>query len=132
MTAVPSRNPAGLTLIAAGCFALAKASFAIGGLDNTLAAVWLPGGFAIAALVLFGLNMWPGVFAGALVGYSTTTGTIASGVIFATGHTLGAVVAALFTDRFARGRAAFEHPDTIFRFAAAAGLTATIDASLAA
>src|SRR5688572_24142366 len=109
MTATPSRNPAGLTLIAAACFALAKASFAVGGLDNTLAALWLPGGFAMAALVLFGVNMWPGVFAGALLGYSTTTGTIASGVIFATGHTIGAVVGAILTERIARGRAAFDH-----------------------
>jgi diguanylate cyclase (GGDEF)-like protein len=132
MRATPSRNPAGLTLIAAVCFGLAKASFAIGGLDQTLAAIWLPAGFAMAALVLFGVQMWPGVYAGALMGYSMTTGTLASGLIFATGDTLGAVVGAILVERLARGRTAFEHAETIFRFAAIAGLTATVNASLAA
>ena len=61
------------------------------GATALIAAVWLPGGFAIAALVLFGVNMWPGVFAGALVGYSTTTGTIASGVIFTSMKPAGSV-----------------------------------------
>src|SRR5689334_7816169 len=76
MQATSSRNPAGLTIICATYFALGKASFAVAGLTDSLAAIWLPGGFAIGVLVLFGVRMWPGVFAGALLAYSTTTGYV--------------------------------------------------------
>src|SRR5439155_1389638 len=77
-------------------------------LVNTSAtAVWPPTGIAIAALLLFGSRLWPGVLIGAfLVNVSTTYG-LGSSIGIAVGNTLEAVVAAMLVSRFAHGARAF-------------------------
>src|SRR5687767_15742287 len=122
MTAKVSRNPAGLAAVCAVYFALGLLGVAIGGFDGFRAAVWPPSGFALAALILFGARMWPGVFAGAALAYLTFTGVVSSSVTFAIGQTLEAVIGALLVDRFAHGQHVFEHPNSIFRFIALVGL----------
>ena len=62
--------------------------------------VWLPSGIAIAALLYFGLRVWPGVFLGAfLINISTDVSLlVASGI--ASGNTLEAVVASYLIMHF--------------------------------
>ena len=132
MTPKASRNPAGLAAVCAVHFALGKVGLAIGGY-GVLATVWPSSGFALAALVIFGVQMWPAVFAGAALAYITASGLISSSLTFAIGHTLEAVIGAVLIDRFARGARVFEDATTIFRFVVIAGLITTpISATLGA
>ena len=124
MTPKATRNPAGLAAVCAVHFALGKVGLAIGGY-GVLATVWPSSGFALAALVIFGVQMWPAVFAGAALAYITASGLISSSLTFAIGHTLEAVIGAVLIDRFARGQRVFEDAVTIFRFVVIAGLITT-------
>jgi len=128
-----SRNPAGLAAICIVHFALGGLAFQVGGAGDLLATVWPSSGFALAALVVFGVRYWPAVFAGAALTYLTATGAISSSLTFALGHTLEAVVGAALVERTAGGSRVFERPTTIFRFVVIAAFVATpISATLGA
>jgi len=75
-------------------FATAKFGLAINALHHFATLVWPPSGIAVAALLVFGPRLWPGVFLGALA-VNFLTGApwpVACGI--AVGNTLEAVVAA--------------------------------------
>jgi signal transduction histidine kinase len=94
-------------------------------------AVWLPTGFAMAALLLFGLRVVPAVFVGAFLVNVTTAGSVASSLGVAVGNTLEGVLAATLVERFAGGRAAFTSASGILRFAGlAAFLSTTVSATI--
>jgi len=61
--------------------------------------VWPPSGLALAALVIYGYRMWPGVFLGALAANLLTNepATVATGI--AIGNTLEAVIGAILVLR---------------------------------
>src|SRR5437660_53729 len=102
-----------------------KLGLSLAVVNSSTTAVWPPTGIAIAALLLFGVRLWPGVLLGAfLVNLSTTYG-IGSSIGVAVGNTLEAVVAARLVGRFASGPRAFERPYDVFKFAFLAGLLAT-------
>jgi anti-anti-sigma factor len=95
-------------------------------------AVWAPTGIALAALLILGYGVWPGIFAGAfLVNLTTagvnltTVGSVATSLGIATGNTLEALVGAFLVNQFAGGRNPFTRPVDVFRFAALAALAAT-------
>src|SRR5712664_2943433 len=71
-------------------------------------AVWPPTGIALAALLLLGYRVWPGIFLGAFLVNVTTEGTIATSLGIAVGNTLEGLTGAYLVNRFARGREAFE------------------------
>ncbi len=54
--------------------------------------VWAPTGIAIAALFLFGRNLWPAVALGALVANATSDASLAVSAAIAVGNTLEALV----------------------------------------
>src|ERR1700730_415701 len=123
-----SRVPADLTLIGM----LASVYFIAGKLGLTLAfvhasatAVWPPTGIALAAVLVFGYRVWPGILLGAFLVNITTEGTLATSLGIAVGNTLEGLLGAHLVNRFARGRDAFERAQDIVRFVALAGLVST-------
>src|SRR5213595_3901049 len=54
-------------------FAAAKFGLSLAFATKQVTAVWPPTGIALAALLLFGWRLWPGVFLGALVANATTS-----------------------------------------------------------
>jgi PAS domain S-box-containing protein len=117
--------------------ALAVAYFIAGKLGLKLAivhaqatAVWPPTGIALAALLLWGYRLWPGILIGAFLvnvttgGAITITQTLAS-IGIATGNTLEALLGAYLLNRFARGRRSFDRAQDIFAFAALTAMTST-------
>jgi integral membrane sensor domain MASE1 len=88
-------------------------------------AVWPPTGIALAALLILGSEVWPGVFLGAFVVNITTAGSLATSAGIAVGNTLEALVGCYLVNRFAYGCKAFSRAQNIFRFAALAGLVST-------
>ena len=88
-------------------------------------AVWPPTGIALAAFLILGTRVWPGVFLGAFLVNVTTAGTILTSLGIATGNTLEGLVGAYLVTRFANGRNAFERGPDTFRFAILAGTVGT-------
>lgn len=88
-------------------------------------AVWPPAGIALAALLILGYRVWPGVFLGAFLVNVTTAGTILTSLGIATGNTLEGLLGAYLVTRFANGRNAFERGTDTFKFAVLAGTVST-------
>src|SRR5438309_9622982 len=102
-----------------------KLGLSLAVVNSSTTAVWPPTGIAIAALLLFGVRLWPGVLVGAfLVNLSTTYG-IGSSIGVAVGNTLEAVVAARLVGRFASGTRVSERPHVRLQFALLAFVLAT-------
>src|ERR1043166_2668820 len=117
--------------LAAIYFCAGKFGLSLAFVNRSASAVWPPAGIALAALLLFGFRLWPGVFLGAFLVNMTTQGSWATSFGIAAGNTLEACLAAALTDRFARGRKAFERTQDIFRFFAFATLLgAAVSASI--
>jgi signal transduction histidine kinase/integral membrane sensor domain MASE1/CheY-like chemotaxis protein len=106
--------------VAAGKFGL---QFAF--LHDSATAVWAPTGIALAALLLYGLRLWPAILAGAFIVNLTTSGTLSSSLGIAIGNTLEAVVGAWLGNRFAGGRRAIDRAQDLFKLAFLAGVLAT-------
>ena len=88
-------------------------------------AVWPPTGITLAALLVFGYEVWPAIFVGAFLINLVTAGSIATSLGIASGNTLEGLVAAYLVNRFANGRLAFHRTMDTFRFALLAGLVST-------
>ena len=122
--AEPGRDSAGstgrfLTLLVAlaAVYVLAgKLGLRFATVHASATAVWPPTGIAIAACLLFGSRMWPGVAVGAFLVNITTEGSVATSLGIALGNTLEGLVAAWIIERVAAGRHAFARAQDIFRF----------------
>src|SRR6266436_9776395 len=114
-------------------FVLAAIYFGCGAFGLSLAlvnrsasAVWPPSGLALAALLLRGTGLWPGVFAGAFFVNILTQGSMATSLAIAAGNTLEAFVAAKLVVRFANGALAFDRTKSIFKFFLFAAMLSTL------
>ena len=111
--------------IAAAYFVAGKLGLRLAYVNASASAVWPCSGIAIAALLLYGLRVWPAIFVGAFLVNLTTAGTIATSLAISSGNTLEALAAAYLVLHSAGGRNAFQRSQNIFRFALFAGILAT-------
>jgi signal transduction histidine kinase/integral membrane sensor domain MASE1/CheY-like chemotaxis protein len=88
-------------------------------------AVWPPTGIALAALLLLGSRMWPGIFVGAFVANVTTAGSVATSLGIATGNTLEALLGVQLVTRFASGRHPFVNGQEVIKFLVLAAMVST-------
>ena len=117
-------------LIAIG--AMAGAYFVAGKLGLSMAlvhpsstAVWPPSGIVLAAFLIWGYRLWPGVALGAFLVNITTAGSIGTSIAIAAGNTLEGVVAAYLVSRFASGARCFDRVQDTLKFAFLGGLLST-------
>jgi len=93
--------------------------------------VWPVTGVALAALLLWGIELWPAIFAGALllnltVAHDSTAGIrLLQALGIACGNTLEAVTGAWLVSRFAHGAKALLRANDVFRYIFLAGSLAT-------
>jgi integral membrane sensor domain MASE1/anti-sigma regulatory factor (Ser/Thr protein kinase) len=80
-------------------FGSAKLGLALAFTNESVTAVWPPTGIALAALVLWGRSLWPGVLLGAFLANVTTDVPVYTAAGIAVGNTLEAVVGAYLLDR---------------------------------
>src|SRR3990172_7998445 len=103
-----------------------KLGFSLAVVYPHAAAVWPPTGIALAAVLLFGYRVWPGILLGAFLVNVTTAGSIATSLGIATGNTLGALLGALLARRCAKGSGAFDRENDVVKFVFFAGMTSTM------
>jgi len=126
-----SANLAAILTLAVIYFVAAKLGLKLAFVNPSATAVWPPTGIALAALLIFGFRLWPGVLLGAFLANLTTAGTVATSLGIALGNTLEAVTGARLVRRFAGGRDAFDRPYDILKFVLlAGGLSTTVSATL--
>jgi PAS domain S-box-containing protein len=122
------RQPRLLAIIAvltAGYAVAGKLGLSLAVVNASASAVWPPTGIALAALLVLGPSVWPGIFLGAFLVNILTTGSILTSIGIAIGNTLEGLTGAHLVNRFSSGRWTFELPQDIWRFVLLAALVST-------
>ncbi len=127
MRAKPSRlHFMGIVLaLATGYVVAAKLGLMLALVHPSATAVWPPTGMALAAFLILGYRVWPGIFLGAFLANQLTFGSILTSLGIATGNTLEGLVGAYLMNRYAHGQHAFCSAQGVLKFAALAGLIST-------
>ena len=112
--------------VAALYFLAGRLGLSLAYVNASASAVWPPTGIAVAALILFGRHLWPGVAIGAFLVNITTSGSLTASVFIAIGNSLEAVIAEALVTRYAHGARVFDRVRDVFVFAVAAGVAAPI------
>jgi len=115
-----------ITLLALVYFAAAKLGLSLAALHSNVTPIWPPTGIAIAALLIFGRRVWPGIFLGALAVNVLTDIPVGSAFGIAVGNTLEAVVAVWLLQRVARWRNSLDSVADVMRFVGCAAILAPI------
>ena len=94
--------------VAVAYFLAAKLGLTVATVGVTVTLVWPPSGVAVAAMLLLGRRVWPGVAIGAFIANATTDAPIAIAWFTAVGNPLEAVVAATLLQRMSDFDASLE------------------------
>jgi diguanylate cyclase (GGDEF)-like protein len=113
---------AGLTVV---YFVAGKLGLQLAYVHASATAVWPCTGMAIAALLVYGYRVWPGILLGAFLVNVTTVGSVATSIAIAAGNTLEGLAGCYLVNRFAHGKETFVRAQDIFKFALLAGMVAT-------
>jgi PAS domain S-box-containing protein len=112
--------------VAAVYFVAGRLGLSLAYVNASTSAVWPATGIAIAALLLFGRHLWPGIALGAFFVNVTTSGSVITSVVIAVGNTLEALIAESLVIRYGQGTRVFDRARGVFLFAIAAGIVAPI------
>jgi PAS domain S-box-containing protein len=120
-----------VAILAALYYGAAKLGLRLAYLNGAVTALWPPVGVGIAALVLYGPWLWPGIVIGDLLvaDYSTPLGTVLGQTA---GNTLEVLVAALLLRRLVGNRPALERVSEVFALLACAAVGTAISATFGA
>jgi PAS domain S-box-containing protein len=121
------RYAASVAVVAAVYYGAAKVGLQLAYLNGAVTALWPPVGVGIAALVLYGVRLWPGVVIGDLLAgdYSTPLGTVIGQTV---GNTLEVLVAALLLRRLVGNRPSLERVREVFALVGCAVVATPISA----
>jgi PAS domain S-box-containing protein len=97
-------------------FLLAKGGLQLASVNPSATPIWAPTGVALAAVLLGGYRVWPGILVAAFLANATTAGSIYTSAAIAVGNGLEAVVAGWLINRWAEGRNTFATPTNVAKF----------------
>ena len=118
-------------LIAAVYFVAARLSLALAIPPGYATAVWPPSGIALAATLLLGWRVWPGVWIGAALANVGVESSLLSAILIASGNTLEALAGAALIGRYIAKPGRFGRGDEVLAFIACCALSAAIAATVA-
>jgi integral membrane sensor domain MASE1 len=119
-------HPLRIAALAAVYWGAAKLGLSLAFETSSVTAVWPPTGIALAAIVLGGYRMWPGIALGALLANSWTGLPVYTTVGIAIGNTLEAVVGAYLLARFGGFNPRLERVSDVGALVVLAGALSTI------
>ncbi|MEO8565125.1 MAG: MASE1 domain-containing protein, partial [Betaproteobacteria bacterium] len=111
-------------------FVVAKLSLLLAIPPGYATAVWPPSGLAVAAILLAGNRLWPGVWLGAALANLAVHDSGMAALLIGTGNALEALVAAALIRRFIGVPQRFESGEDVFKFVAVAAAAAMVAATL--
>jgi signal transduction histidine kinase len=106
-----------LAAIAFIYFWLAKLGLTLASINASASPVWPATGFALAILLLRGYRVWPAIFVGAFLANVSSTGSIYTSAVIATGNSLEGIVGAFLINRWSDDVRTFTTPAGIVKFA---------------
>src|SRR5206468_1604526 len=113
---------------------VARAGFFLTSPELELPMSWPATGLAVGAVLVGGLRVWPAILLGAFAAHASIEGfeqlpsqpVLMAAAAIAVGNTLEALVIGYLIRRWSHGRATFETPDGVARFALIALGTGTL------
>ena len=119
-----------LALLAGVYLVVAKLSLLLAIPPGYATAVWPPSGLGVAALLLFGNRMWPGVWLGAALANLMVHWSPPAALLIGTGNALEALAGAALMRRYLGMPRLFRSGEDVFRFAAIAASASTLGATI--
>jgi signal transduction histidine kinase len=131
-TEVKSRLVVGgrVLALAAIYFAAARAGLALEAVAGFATLVWPPTGISIAALLIFGYRVWPGVLLGAVAANAASGAPLLVALAIGIGNTLEAVTATYVLRRVSGFRPSLDHIRDAISLILAAALGSLISATI--
>ena len=111
-------------------FALAKIGLMLASINPSASPIWPPTGVAFAAMLLRGYRVWPAILVGAFFANLTTAGSIATSLAIGVGNTTEGLLGAYLINRLSDGKATFETPAGVARFAFVSFLPTAVCATI--
>ncbi len=125
-----------VTVIAAVYDITAELGRFLASTPDNVTPVWPPDGFALAALLMLGYRVWPGIWIGAFFANiwafldKTNAASIAISIAIASsiavGTTLSAILGNFLLHKFARHRHLFDRPQNVLKFVVMGGMVGPI------
>ena len=112
-------------ILAAVYFIAARVGLSLAFINPSTSAIWPPTGIAIAVIILWGYNLWPAVFLGALAVNFTITGSAAASFGIAAGNTFEAVLGAYLAEMLIKNKYIFYSPADTLKYSFFTGIAAT-------
>ncbi len=106
-----------LALIGVIYFALARLGLMLASIHPSVSPIWLGTGLAFAAILIRGPRVWPAILVAAFTANLVTSASLAASLAIGVGNTLEALLGAYLVVRWGGGRASFESPGGVARFA---------------
>jgi integral membrane sensor domain MASE1 len=114
-----------ITILAVVYFLAGKLGLRLAFANPSATAVWPPTGIALAACLVIGSWVWPGILLGAFLTNLATAGSVTTSISIAIGNTLEGIFGGYLVNRFAGGRAIFDRTRDVFKFAFLAAMIST-------
>jgi PAS domain S-box-containing protein len=122
---------AGMLALAAIYFGAAKLGLSMAVSAEQVSAVWPPTGIALAAILIFGYRIWPGIWLGAFLANVTANEPITTACGIALGNTLEAIIGSWLLQRWAAFDNSLERLRDVLRLIVlAAGISTAISATI--
>ena len=119
-----------ISVVAALYFAAAKLSLLLAIPPGYATAVWPPSGLALAALLLAGNRVWPGIWLGAALANLTVQSSALAAAFIGTGNALEAVVGASLIRHFIGVPRRFERGEDVFKFVGLVAIASMVAATI--
>lgn len=103
-------------ILVVSCYITGNFGNQLGLYHGSVTAIWPPTGIALAAILLRGKRVWPGIFLGDFLVHMKLTGSISNSLGMGTILTLEVLAAAYLVNKYAGGRAAFFEVRNVLRF----------------
>ena len=118
-----------VTAVAAIYLAAAKLSLLLAIPPGYATPVWPPSGIALAAALMLGGRIWPGIWIGAVLANLTVQASLPSAALIATGNTLEALAGTFLIQRYIGVPYRFERGEDVLKFVALVFPSAAIAAT---
>jgi diguanylate cyclase (GGDEF)-like protein/PAS domain S-box-containing protein len=118
-------------LLAAAYFAAARISLVFAIPPGYATAVWPPSGIALAAALLLGRRVWPGIWIGATLANITVESSFLAAALIGAGNTLEALVGERLIRRNIGVPSRFEHGEDVVKFVLLCALGPVVAATVA-